>query len=145
VVTNSGDVALSNVVVSDDHHVSVSCPKSTLQPGETMTCTGSGTAVAGQYHNVGTATGQPPCGSAVSASDSSWYYGQSTTPPGSRSRSRPTASTRPAPQVPTWRWLGGDLDLQGHQYRQSTLSNVQVTDNRGVAVTCPKSTLWPGR
>jgi len=47
VVTNSGDVALSNVVVSDDHHVSVSCPKSTLQSGETMTCTGSGTGGCG--------------------------------------------------------------------------------------------------
>jgi len=28
---------------------------------------------------------------------------------------------------------------------QVTLSNVHVTDNRGVAVTCPKSTLVAGR
>src|SRR5262249_11051190 len=78
-VTNSGDVALTNVAVSDDQHVAVSCPKSTLAAGEAMTCTAKGTAVAGQYHNVGTATGPPPCGAAVRASDASWYYGS--TPP----------------------------------------------------------------
>src|SRR5262249_2097182 len=30
--------------------------------------------------NVGTVTGQPPCGSAVSASDASWYYGSAPPP-----------------------------------------------------------------
>jgi hypothetical protein len=80
-VTNSGDVTLANVAVSDDRQGAVTCPKSTLAPQETMTCTAHGTAVAGQYKNVGTATGQPSCGNAVSAYDSNYYYGQSTPPP----------------------------------------------------------------
>jgi hypothetical protein len=72
-------VALTNVKVTDDKGVAVSCPKTTLQPGESMTCTGSGTATAGQYKNVGTATGKGSCGDTVSDSDASYYYGQ--TPP----------------------------------------------------------------
>jgi hypothetical protein len=75
-VTNTGDSPLASVAVTDDRQGSVSCPKSALQPGETMTCTAHGSAIAGQYHNIGTATGQPSCGNAVSASDSSWYSGQ---------------------------------------------------------------------
>lgn len=35
--------------------VIVTCPKTSLVPGESMTCTASGTAVAGQYANIGTA------------------------------------------------------------------------------------------
>ncbi|HZF09768.1 MAG TPA: hypothetical protein VFE33_13340, partial [Thermoanaerobaculia bacterium] len=148
VVTNSGDVALSNVVVSDDHHVSVSCPKSTLQSGETMTCTGSGTAVAGQYHNVGTATGQPPCGSAVSASDSSWYYGQSTPPPPPPSiaikkyTNGQYVTCAPGPTLTVGSAVTWTYTVTNNG--QVSLTNVQVTDNRGVAVTCPKSTLAVG-
>ncbi|HEX3530446.1 MAG TPA: hypothetical protein VH988_25575 [Thermoanaerobaculia bacterium] len=148
VVTNSGDVALSNVAVSDDQHVAVACPKSTLQPGESMTCTGSGTAVSGQYHNVGTATGQPPCGSAVSASDGSWYYGHAAPPP-------------PPPSIGIKKYTNGQHvtcapgptinvgDPVAWTYTvtntgQVSLSSVSVTDNRGVLVTCPKSTLAAG-
>ncbi|HEY2293765.1 MAG TPA: hypothetical protein VGM86_23925, partial [Thermoanaerobaculia bacterium] len=42
-------------------------------------CSGSGTATAGQYENIGTVTANPPTGSAVTASDPSHYYGD--TPP----------------------------------------------------------------
>ena len=75
VVSNNGDVALGNVTVADDRGVTVTCPKTTLAPGETMTCTASGTAVAGQYGNIGTATGAPPVGSPINASDPSHYNG----------------------------------------------------------------------
>jgi hypothetical protein len=81
VVTNTGPVALENVSVSDDQGVAVSCPATSLQPGQSMTCTGSGTAVAGQYQNVGTASGTDPgseyCpGSTVSDDDPSHYFGE---------------------------------------------------------------------
>src|SRR5690606_6170951 len=45
---------LSNITVTDDKGVSVSCPATSLTPGQSMTCTASGVAVAGQYSNVGT-------------------------------------------------------------------------------------------
>jgi hypothetical protein len=56
-VTNTGDVPLSNVAVTDSKGVTVSCPKTTLGVGETMTCTASGIATEGQYVNQGTAEG----------------------------------------------------------------------------------------
>jgi hypothetical protein len=76
VVTNSGDVTLTGVAVADDRQGTVACPKSTLAPQESMTCTAHGTAIAGTYKNIGTATGQAACGSAVHASDTNYYYGQ---------------------------------------------------------------------
>jgi hypothetical protein len=76
IVTNTGDVALSNVSVTDNQGVAVSCPKTTLAVGESMTCTASGVATAGQYANVGTATGTSPGGQTVTDSDPSHYFGQ---------------------------------------------------------------------
>ncbi|NLN10702.1 MAG: DUF11 domain-containing protein [Acidobacteria bacterium] len=74
-VTNSGQTSLTNVTVTDDQGVAVTCPQDTLAAAETMTCTASGTAVAGQYANVGVATGTPPAGPPVAASDPSHYFG----------------------------------------------------------------------
>jgi hypothetical protein len=75
VVTNTGTVSLTGIAVVDDRGVSVTCPKATLAPGETMTCTGSGTATLGQYRNVGTVTAGSTVGSATD-SDASHYLGR---------------------------------------------------------------------
>ncbi|HXW07130.1 MAG TPA: hypothetical protein VD833_17985 [Vicinamibacterales bacterium] len=74
VVTNVGTVALSGVTVSDDKGVAVSCPKASLSPGESMTCTGSGTATPGQYRNVGRVNASSSSGD-VSDTDPSHYLG----------------------------------------------------------------------
>lgn len=84
VVTNSGTVALSGISISDDQGVSVSCPATSLNAGQSMTCAGSGTATLGQYRNIGrvTATGANPSGSgtvSVSDEDTSHYLGVSPT------------------------------------------------------------------
>jgi hypothetical protein len=73
VVTNTGNVDLTNVVVTDDQGVAVSCPQDTLVVAESMTCTGTGVAVQGSYANVGTVTGTAPDESTVSDSDPSHY------------------------------------------------------------------------
>jgi hypothetical protein len=75
VVTNTGTVALTGVSVGDNRGVIVTCPKTTLAPGESMTCTGSGTAALGQYQNVGTVTAGSTVGSATD-SDASHYLGK---------------------------------------------------------------------
>ncbi len=54
IVTNTGNEALQDIVVTDDQGVVVSCPASVLAVGASMTCTATGVAVAGQYGNVGT-------------------------------------------------------------------------------------------
>ncbi|MEA2564433.1 MAG: large repetitive protein [Acidobacteriota bacterium] len=75
VVKNTGNVALTGIQVSDSKGLSLSCPKTTLQPSESMTCTGNGTAQSGQYSSVGTAKGTGACGQQVSDDDPVHYYG----------------------------------------------------------------------
>lgn len=75
-VTNSGNVALSDLVVTDAAFSgsgpppSVSCPATTLAAGEGVTCEGPYTLTqadidAGSVSNSATATGTPPSGPAV--------------------------------------------------------------------------------
>ena len=73
-VTNTGDRDLSNVYVSDNQGVAVTCPASTLAIGASMTCTASGIAIAGNYSNTGTAVGSWN-GTTESATDVSSYFG----------------------------------------------------------------------
>ena len=140
-VTNIGDETLNNVYVLDDHGVTVTCPKITLEPGESMTCTGSGKAVAGPYSNIGTASGRG-ASETVTDSDPAHYYG---TQPGifiEKSVNGVDADTAPGPTISTgspilWTYVvtnSGDIEL----------TDVTVTDNRGVTVTCPKTTLQVG-
>ena len=85
-VTNTGTVAVSNIIVSDDQEGLVnqfvggdSNSNQRLDPGETWTYSATGTAVSGSYSNLATVTGSfvPPNGTPVptSAQDSSSYNG----------------------------------------------------------------------
>jgi hypothetical protein len=80
VVSNVGTAVLNGINIVDDRGVSVTCPATTLNAGQSTTCTGSGLATLGQYRNVGrvTATGANPSGSGtstVSDEDASHYLG----------------------------------------------------------------------
>jgi uncharacterized repeat protein (TIGR01451 family) len=74
-VKNNGYDALTSVSVADSQGVDVACPLTTLAPGQDMTCIGTGTAVAGQYANVGTATGFSSIAGLVSDSNPDHYFG----------------------------------------------------------------------
>jgi uncharacterized repeat protein (TIGR01451 family) len=76
VVTNPGPDTLTAIDVTDDQGVTVTCPQTTLGAGESMTCTASGTALPGQYTNVGTVTATHPTLGQVADSDPSHYLGQ---------------------------------------------------------------------
>jgi hypothetical protein len=143
IVTNSGNVRLTDVTVSDDQGVQVTCPKTALDPGESMTCSGSGVAVACQYVNIGTATGKPPTGSDVTASNASHYFGSQNPKIGIETATNgQDADDAPGPaidkdQAITWTYLvtnTGDVNLM----------DVEVKDSQGVAVSCPKTSLHPG-
>ena len=81
VVTNTGDFALTNVMVVDNRIGEIpvmACTATSLLPGESMTCTVLGTAVVGQYDNLGevTADFNTDLGmGSVSDSDLSHYLG----------------------------------------------------------------------
>src|SRR5439155_946074 len=103
---------------------------------------------AGQYENIGTVTANPPTGSPVTSSDPSHYFGDTPTPPPTPPTAGITtnkytngndADTAPGPHIPVGSAVAWDYVVTNSG--QTALSSVHVTDNRGVAVSCPKSPL----
>ncbi len=83
-VANTGNVALTNVAVSDDHGLTltrqtdqVGNNDDTLDVGETWLYTASATVTAGQYTNYGDVTAQDPIGMQVTDRDPAHYFGSS--------------------------------------------------------------------
>ncbi len=140
VVVNTGVATLTNVTVTDDQGVIVSCPKTVLIPAESMTCTGNGVAVAGQYANMGTVVGTPPNGGPpVTDRDPSHYFGAAPAIVIKKYTNGEDADTPTGPKIPidgavTWTYIVTNTG-------NVTLSQVNVTDDKGVVVTCPKSVL----
>jgi uncharacterized repeat protein (TIGR01451 family) len=154
VVTNTGNTPLVNVQVADDDPaVSVSCPRTTLSAGATMTCTATGVVEAGQYRNVGMVTGLSPQHEMVTAADPSHYFGRRS--PGDtggpdepgvvieKATQGEDADSAPGPmlmvgETVTWTYVvvnTGDFPLSG----------IGVTDDDpDVTVSCPGTTLASG-
>ena len=154
-VTNTGNVVLNQIQVTDDQEGPVDCPKSTLQPDESMTCTKSGAApvdvpAAGFfYENLAEVTGTPPSGPAVHDSDPSHYFtpGQPDKPifidieKATNGVDADTEAEGPTVEVDstvTWSYVVTNTNPD------ITLENIAVVDDKEGAVTCPKTTLAPG-
>jgi hypothetical protein len=143
VVRNTGDVALSGIEVKDDQGVAVSCPRTSLSKGESMTCTGHGTAIACQYSNLGTVTGRTHDGALVSGEDPSHYFGEAAASIDlEKLTNGEDADTAPGPQIAagapvTWTYVVRNTG-------EVALTGVRVDDDREGAVSCPKSSLRPG-
>ncbi len=81
VVTNTGNVALAGVLVTDDRGVDVTFVggdannNNLLDVDETWTYTGSTVVTAGQYTNIGTAIFVDSAGNVISDSDPSNHFG----------------------------------------------------------------------
>ncbi len=79
VVRNTGNIPLTDVTVTDDKGVIVTClsgnPIPLLRRGRSETCTGSATVSPGQYANRGSATGTAPDGNLYGDSDPSHHFG----------------------------------------------------------------------
>jgi hypothetical protein len=141
-VTNNGSVPLTNVTVNDDKVGAISCPATTLAIGANMTCTKTSTAVAGQYTNIGTATGTPPSGPSVTASNPDNYFGSAAAISILKKTNGTNNDVAPGPTVAvgstvTWTYLvtnTGNVPLTG----------VAVTDNKVGAISCPATTLAVG-
>jgi uncharacterized repeat protein (TIGR01451 family) len=74
VITNTGNTTLEDLVVEDDVLGTIDCP-ATIPIGESVDCTVTGTAEAGQYENNAEATATDTQGNSVSDSDPSHYFG----------------------------------------------------------------------
>ncbi|NDD60423.1 MAG: DUF11 domain-containing protein, partial [Actinobacteria bacterium] len=123
------------ISVTDNQGVAVSCPKSVLTIGESMTCTGSGTATPGWYRNLGTVNGTFEQ-TQVSAQDSSTYFGYSLSLTLDKRTNGSDSPTITAGSPVVWTY-------QVKNTGNVTVDTVTVTDNQGVSVSCPKTTLVP--
>ena len=137
VVTNPGQVPLSNVTVTDNrtgvNPVYVRGDRNNdgiLQVGETWIFEATGVAVAGQYSNIGSVVGRSPEGVRVRDSDPSHYYGITTDVPAINiekytngvDADLPTGPSIPVGNTVTWRY---EVTNPGNV----PLSNITVTDN----------------
>jgi hypothetical protein len=146
-VTNVGNVALSNVSVTDSKAgVTVSCPKATLAVGESMDCSASGTSITGNYSNTGTASGKYTDSAGHSRtdieSDGSSYFGADP----KISIVKKTVGSNGAEGDGVWVVINEIVVWKYYVTNTGNiaLSNVAVTDNKGVTVTCPQTTLAVG-
>jgi hypothetical protein len=139
-VTNTGSDALDNVTVTDDQGVVVSCPSTTLAPGESMTCTANGIVQPGQYANLGSVTADIPDITTVGASDPSHYFGQTLVlekATNGADADLPPGPTLDAGDPVTWTYT---VTNPG----PATVTGVAVTDDQGEVVSCPVTTLAAG-
>jgi uncharacterized repeat protein (TIGR01451 family) len=142
-VTNTGDVNLTNIVITDNIEGVITCPSTTLIAGETMTCTTTtGTATVGQYENNGSVTGTAPSGATVSDSDLSHYFGQDPSIDIEKSTNGADADAVPGPFVVIGSTVTWDYNVTNTG--DVNLSSIVVTDNIVGAITCPDSTLIAG-
>ncbi len=159
IVTNTGSVRLENIAVADDREGAVSCPRTSLDPGETMTCRKSGVGTAGEggtYSNRGTvtATGVGDCGEVeVTDFDDSHYKGppdeicdpcidieKYTIDADGQAHDADFPAQRPdIPFGSTVRWDYVVTNLSS--FSEMTIES--VTDNRVANVICPQQTLAP--
>jgi hypothetical protein len=142
IVTNTGNVPLTNVTVTDDKIGAITCPTTTLGDGESMTCSASSIAVAGQYTNIGTATGTPPTGPNVTASNPDNYFGSAPAISIIKKTNGTDNNSAPGPTIPvgstvTWTYIVTNTG-------NVPLTNVAVTDDKIGAITCPATTLAAG-
>ncbi len=141
-VSNTGNVPLTDITVTDDQGVLISCPQSTLGPGEQMTCDAGEEAVPGQYANLGMVEGTPPAGPILVDEDASHYFGALLALDLEKLTNGVDADDPPGPAIEvgepvTWTY---QVTNEGNV----TLTEVLVTDDQGVDVTCPDETLVPG-
>ncbi len=142
VVTNTGNVTLTNVTVTYDKVGDVACPQDTLMVGESMTCTMTGTATLGQYANNSSVVGTSPNGIQVTDQDPSHYLAAEPAIDIEKATNGEDADTPTGPVVEvgstvTWTYVVTNIG-------PVPLTNVTVTDDKIGAVTCPKDTLAVG-
>ncbi|MEE1736591.1 hypothetical protein [Streptomyces sp. BE147] len=141
VVTNSGNVPLTDVAVTDDKVTGITCPKTTLAVGETMTCTGTYTVTAAD-------------GTAGSVTNTATAHGDSG---GTPVESPPDDVTVPVQAGPGLRlektaddtrvYEAGDEVTYTYTVTNTgntALADVGVTDDLVADVVCEATTLAPG-
>ena len=146
VVTNNGTEDLKDIQAKDDKEGAISCPKSELKAGESMTCTAkSGTATVAEYENTATVEGVGVMsGTKVEDSDPSHY--KATSNPsidiekhtnGKDADTEADAVELAPNAVVTWEYIVTNTG-------DEILENITVNDDKEGPVDCPQKILQPG-
>lgn len=154
-VTNTGDVRLTGIRVTDDKEGAVDCPKTALDPGESMVCTKVGVASTQPnfgYENTATAVGRTPGGKQVRDTDPSHYqtHGADVLYAIDIEKATNGDDADAAPGVElavgdavTWSYVVTNT-TEGAAPGFGNVTGIAVTDDKEGAVTCPKTALAPG-
>jgi hypothetical protein len=142
-VTNTGDVTLHHVTLTDDKLGAITCPKPALAPGKSMTCHGTHVTTqadvdAGRIANSATVGGRPRKGGPVT--DTAAAVVTAIHRPGiALGKSASPAAYRGADKKITYTYRVTNTG-------NVTLHGVKVTDNKiHGPIACPMSTLAPGK
>jgi uncharacterized repeat protein (TIGR01451 family) len=158
-VTNTGNVTLSNVSVSDPGTTGLACIPAapfSLAPGASVTCTATRTLTqanidAGSYSNVATATGTPPVGPPVTDNSDDPDNPTNTDPNNDGNPDDPTTTSLPAtPGLSVLKTDVLDLGPNGNadigdiitytitvtNTGNVTISNILVSDANATGLSC---------
>jgi uncharacterized repeat protein (TIGR01451 family) len=160
-VTNTGNVTLTAVAVTDAKVANITCPSTTLLPGASTSCTGNPYVLtqadidAGKVVNTANTTGTPPSGPAVtdvsdeSANGTGAGKDDPTTTPVTQTPSISVIKTA-APIVDANSSTKIDIgDTIAYSFTikntgNVTLSTVTLTDAKVTGLSCLANTLAPG-
>lgn len=140
-VENTGAITLSNIVVSDDLIATVSCPRTTLAPAQTMVCSASYTVTqpdldAGEVINNAAVDAALPNGDPVpSVTDTATVTGTAS----------PELDIFKSALSPTFTMVGETLDYEVvvTNIGNVTVSDIVVDDPLIPALSCPGTALAP--
>jgi uncharacterized repeat protein (TIGR01451 family) len=140
-VTNTGNVTISGVSVSDDLIAVVACPDTVLAPSEQTVCTADYTVTqadvdAGSVTNNASVTGTPAGGTLADVATSETVDADQ----------MPVLSFEKIAQDTTFAAVGDTLTYQYVVRNEGnvTISSIAVTDDRISPVTCPQTVLNAG-
>ena len=141
-VTNTGDVPLHSIMLDDNKLGAITCPRTTLAPGKSMTCTATYTTTqrdvrVGHIDNSAIVVGHPRKGPPVIDTDSV----------------RIKAHRHPGIQLdkvasPTVYAKAGQLISYTYTVTNTgalALHSITLTDDKLGAITCPRPALAPGQ
>ncbi|MEV7777631.1 Ig-like domain-containing protein [Kitasatospora sp. NPDC088351] len=153
-VTNTGNVALTGVEVTETAFSgtgtapTATCPQTTLAPGASTTCTATYTVTqadvdSGTITNTAIATGTPPSGAPVTSPPSNAEVTAVRTPMLTIAKSVTPTTVSAAGQTVTYSFLvtnTGNVALTGVEVTETAFSGTGTAPT----ATCPQTTLAPG-
>ncbi len=132
---------ISNIHVTDDKEGNISCPQTSLDPGEKMDCIKEGVAKEGKYSNLGSVTGTAPDKNLTDEYPSN-YYGANPSIDIEKLTNGEDADTGTGPVLSAGSSVTWEYKVKNTG--NVKLTDITVNDDKEGAITCPKTELAAG-